>query len=120
MTSRERVASLPRAALLATLILVAACASPLRVRRVAPADFYREQTGSALSSSDVSELTRTVLRRHDLLDDYKDEPDQAIAALRESLVRGTAGRDDIFALAELSLFRAQRRASAPHYLAAAL
>src|SRR6185369_14109099 len=59
--------------------------------------------------------------RHDLLDRYRAEPEQTIAALRESLVQGTGGQDEIFALAELSLFRAQQQRSAtPHYLAAAL
>jgi hypothetical protein len=60
-----------------------------------------------------------VLRRHEL-EGYGDEPEHTITALRE-LVQGTGGKDEIFALAELSLFRAQQERSAtPHYLAAAL
>ena len=87
---------------------------------MAPTDFYREQTESALSAATVSEFTRTVLRRHDLLEHYVAHPDQTIATLRETVVGGAGGQDEIFALAELSLFRAQRSASAPNDLAAAL
>jgi hypothetical protein len=91
------------------------------VRRVPAVELYRAESSSALTSSDVSETTRAVLRRHDLLERYRDEPEQTIAALRESLVQGTGRGDEVFALAELSLFRAQQRRSAsPHYLAAAL
>jgi len=77
-----------RAAALTALVVLTACASPLRVRRVPAVELYRAESSSALMSSDVSETARTVLRRHDLLERYRDEPDQTIAALRESLVSG--------------------------------
>ncbi len=109
-----------RTALLSLLFLVAACGPPLHVRRVTPTDFYREQSESALSGPDVSDWTRTVLRRHDLLERYEDDPDGSIAALRESVVQGRGDGDELFALAELSLYRAQEHGSAPHYLAGAL
>jgi pimeloyl-ACP methyl ester carboxylesterase len=105
---------------IAVAVLASACAAPLRVERVKPADFYREQVRNALSSGDVSEFTRIVLRRHGLLDTYEEEPDQAIATLRESVVQGSGGRDEIFALAELSLFRAMRDDNKPNYMAAAV
>lgn len=69
-----------RGVLLAVLVLGSACEPPLRVRRVTPADYYREETRSALSSGDVSDLTRMVLRRHDLLAHYEDEPDSWLRA----------------------------------------
>lgn len=106
--------------LVAIAVLASACAAPLRVQRVKPADFYREQVRNALSSSDVSEFTRIALRRHDLLDKYEEEPDRSIATLRESVIQGTGGRDEIFALAELSLYRALRGDNKPNYLAAAV
>jgi len=106
--------------LIAFAVLASACAAPLRVERVRPSDFYRGQVSNALSSGDVSELTRIALRRHDLLDRYHDEPDQAIAVLRDSVVQGVGGRDELFALAELSLYRASRDNNRPNYLAAAL
>ena len=77
-----------RAAALVALVVVAACAPPLCVQRVAAVEHYGKESANALVSSDVSETTRTVLRRHDLLERYRDEPDQTIAALRESLVSG--------------------------------
>ena len=102
------------------LVLAAGCAAPLRVQRVAPGEFYRSQVSNAISSGDVSEFTRIVLRRQDLLDRYKEEPDRSIADLRESIIQGVGGRDEIFALAELSLYRALIDDSKPNYMAAAL
>src|SRR5258706_6482538 len=90
------------------LVVAAGCTPPLRVRHVDPEDFYREQTTNVLSSNDVSDVTRTVLRRHDLLEQYRDKPADTIAALHGALVAGRGGSDEIFALAELSLFRAER------------
>jgi pimeloyl-ACP methyl ester carboxylesterase len=112
--------ALTACALVSTLVLAASCAAPLRVRQVSATRFYVEQSQSALSSRDVSEHTRTVLRRHDLLNRYEADPDGTAAALREHRIAGFAGREELFALAEISLFHAQRDDSAPHYLASAL
>ena len=116
VTQRMRITTL----FLAMALLASACAAPLRVERVKPSDFYREQVSNALSSGDVSEFTRIVLRRHDLLDKYEEEPDEAIATLRESVIQGSGGQDEIFALAELSLYRATRDDNKANYLAAAV
>ncbi len=108
-------------AVLAALALASGgCAAPLHVHHVDPQEYYRAQLTNALSSKDLSELTRTVLRRHDLLARYELETDATLAKLRASVTSGRGGSDEIFALTELTFFQAERRHSRAHYLGAAV
>ena len=52
------------------LLLLAACAAPVQVDRVDIRSAYDELNRTALSSDQLSEVTRTVLRRAALLDDF--------------------------------------------------
>lgn len=96
------------------------CGPPLRVYKVAPDAFYREQIHSTLSSDDLSDVTRIVLRRHSLLDQYKDDPEATVDRLLETFRAGSGGAEELFAMAELSLWQAERDDDARDYLAAAV
>jgi pimeloyl-ACP methyl ester carboxylesterase len=108
-------------AVLAALALASGgCAAPLHVHQVDPQEYYRAQLTNALSSKGISELTRTVLRRHDLLARYELETDATLAKLRALVTSGRGGSDEIFALTELAFFQAERRHSRTHYFGAAV
>ncbi len=102
------------------LVAVTGCGAPMRLERVAPDEFYREQNVSTLESKDLSDHTRTVLRRHGLLESYDDDPEGAIRTLLGSVRAGTGGTGELFALAELSLWQGERRNDGAPHLAAAV
>ena len=68
------------------LFLLAACAAPVQVDRVDLRSAYDELNRTALSSDQLSDDTRTVLRRAALLDYFDAQPDAAIAALRAQAI----------------------------------
>jgi pimeloyl-ACP methyl ester carboxylesterase len=73
-----------------------------------------------LSSDRLSTSTRNALLEHDLFLRFDDEPEAALADLHR-LTRAEGGNSsDLFALAELSFFHAQKTRSAAYYLAAAV
>ena len=51
-------------------VILAACSAPVQVDRVDLRSAYDELNRTALSSDQLSEVTRTVLRRAALLDDF--------------------------------------------------
>jgi hypothetical protein len=69
--------------LVCLLCALAACSAPVKVDRVGLRNAYEDLNRTALSSDQLSEATRTVLRRAALLDEVFDyRPDDAITALR--------------------------------------
>src|SRR5437762_1438766 len=64
--------------------------------------------------------TRNVLYRRGLYAPYEHEPAVVIAALHRAVAQGTAGHDEISALAELSFQHAQRTRDRSYFLAAAI
>lgn len=108
----------PAAPILLAALVLAGCGAPLRVDKVSPDTFYREQVHNTLSSDDLSDATRTVLRRHALQETFDDDPEAAIAGLLETFRAGTGGADALFALAETSLWQAEEEDDTRHYLAA--
>jgi pimeloyl-ACP methyl ester carboxylesterase len=119
---------LPRAfcrqlGLLACLLLavaLAACSAPVKVDRVDLRTAYDELNRTALSSDQLSEATRTVLRRAALLEVFDNRPEDAIAALRAQAI-GTGMRwPDLYALAELNYYEGRRTKSKAMLLASAL
>jgi pimeloyl-ACP methyl ester carboxylesterase len=110
-----------RAGLLVALLLAGGgCAAPLRVQHVDPQAHYRELSDNVLSSGDLSEFTRIVLRRHDVLDQYEHETHATLAKLLTVATKDRGRSDEVFALAELAFFEAERRHSNAHYLGAAV
>jgi pimeloyl-ACP methyl ester carboxylesterase len=107
-------------ALALVLCALVGCAAPLAVKRVSPRAAYEERTGDVLAPGRPSEISRNVLRRHDLLATFEDDPGEALARLHAIAVGPTGGRREIFALAELSLLRAEETKRRDQYLAAAV
>ena len=105
-------------ALLAVVVLGAACATPIGVTRADTQAVYREITRSVLSAGELSEFSEIVLRRNGLAQRYEDDPVGTMAFLRGN------GRDinldRLFALSELSFLYAERQRSPEYYLAAAV
>ena len=109
----------PPACLLVALVL-AACTAPVTVNRVDLRTAYDELNRTALSSDQLSEPTRIVLRRAALLDMFDDRPDAAIAALRDEAIGTGMHWPDLYALAELNYYEGRRTRSKAMLLASAL
>jgi pimeloyl-ACP methyl ester carboxylesterase len=102
------------------LLLLAACAAPVQVDRVDLRSAYDELNRTALSSDQLSEDTRTVLRRAALLDYFDAQPDAAIAALRAQAIAAGMPWPDLYALSEMSYYEGRRTKSKAMLLASAL
>ena len=116
-SQRHRIAALLG---LLLAVLLTACSAPIRVDRVDLRTAYQEINRTALSSDQLSEATRTVLRRAALLDGFDAYPDQTIAALRAQAIATGMPWPDLYALAEMNYEQGRRTKSKEHLLAAAL
>jgi hypothetical protein len=101
-------------------VTIAGCATPVSVERVDPQTAYRERARNVLSSGAISEPTRIVLTRWNLNVQYAADPKGALSALQGLVNAGTAGSDEIFALAELSFQQAELTGNRTDYLGAAV
>ena len=108
-----------RALAVATLLLSGslACSTPVGVTRVDPSIVYRTLTSNVLSTGELSNPTRNVLYRRDLYERFSEQPERVIAELHAAVAAGHGGRDDVFALAELSFAHATRTRQRDHFLA---
>ncbi len=106
--------------LLLGCVAIAGCTTPIGVQRVDPQVAYQERTRDVLSSGDLSESSRIVLTRWDLNKQFATDPEAALAALQAKVADGTAGSDEVFALAEMSFQHAERTGKPAYYLAAAV
>ena len=102
------------------LLTLTACGAPVEVTRVDLRAAYQEINRTALSGDQLSEATRTVLRRAALLDSFNAYPDETIAALRAQAVATGMQWQDLYALAEMNYEQGRRTKSKTHLLAAAL
>jgi hypothetical protein len=107
------------ASLVAVAWLASACATPFGVQQADPRQVQRELTESALTGDRPSAPTREFLTRLGLLDAFRRSPDSVLAALHGSLAP-TGDFDRLYALAELSLLRAEQTRDMGRALAAAL
>ena len=99
--------------------MLSGCTTPVSVKHVDIPTAYRNQTASAISSSQPSNASSIVLRQHGLQDRFETEPAAVLAELHKGLE--PAGDDDhLFALAELSLLHAQQTNDRAYYLASAV
>ena len=121
MCIRDRSYIMPdpqfRAVFLALFLLVA-CAAPVTVERVDPRIVHRELTANVLTIGEASGASRNVLHRWNLTGRFESDPEGALAELHAALVGGRAGRDELFALAELSFLHAEQTGKREYYLAA--
>jgi pimeloyl-ACP methyl ester carboxylesterase len=107
-------------AVLLCCLAIAGCTTPVSVERVDPQVIYQEQTSNVLAGGDLSQSSHIVLTRWDLTERFATDPEGALAALHAHVADGTAGSDEIFALAELSFRNAERTGKRRYYLAAAV
>jgi pimeloyl-ACP methyl ester carboxylesterase len=91
---------------LAVTILVGGCAAPIGIRIADPRKVQVNLTRSALTHNEPSDASLNELRRYDLLQAYKDDPDTALAKLHAYALAEGLPPDALFALAELSFLRA--------------
>jgi pimeloyl-ACP methyl ester carboxylesterase len=101
-------------------LLLTACAAPVTVERVDPRSVHRELTANVLTVGEESGASRIVLDRWDLAERFESDPEGALAQLHAALTGGSAGRDELFALAELSFLHAEQTGKQEYYLAAAV
>ena len=98
------------------LLLVSACATPIGVARVDTQSVYRSLTASVLSTGQPSAATEQVLVRTGLAQQFQNDPEATLKALRGTGVG--LSRDRLFALAELSFVHAEDIQKPAYYLAA--
>src|SRR4051794_32984627 len=101
-------------------MVLAACSAPVKVERVSLRTAYEDLNRTALSSNQLSEATRTVLRRAALLDTFDAQPDAAIAELRTQAIATGMHWPDLYALSEMNYFEGRRTRSKAQLLASAL
>lgn len=101
-------------------LVFAGCAAPYGVRQASPEAVHRALTGSVLSTGNLSGFSQITLRRHNLVDQFERDPAAALALLRGDVVRTGAEGEDLFALAEMSFFHAERSRENSYFLAAAV
>ncbi|MCB2173697.1 alpha/beta hydrolase [bacterium] len=128
-SGRLRFALLAIMALLSSWLL-SGCATPYGVAPAGLRGAYEEVNVSALTSPVASSYTRTVLYRHNLLEQYDEAPETVLAFLHRLAAGGDDRRDLRFALAELNFLYGekleqassggQRVQAANHYLVSAL
>ena len=100
--------------------LLATCTAPVTVERVDPRTVHRELTANVLTVGEESGASRIVLDRWDLTGRFESDPEGALTQLHAVVTDGRAGRDELFALAELSFLHAEQTAKQEYYLAAAV
>ena len=101
-------------------LFLATCGPPVTVARVDPRTVHRDLTANVLTVGEESGASRIVLDRWDLMERFESDPQGALAQLHAAVVDGRAGRDEIFALAELSFLYAEQTGKREYYLAAAV
>ena len=113
-----RVSRQEVALLLAVLLVICACATPVGVKRVDTQVTYRNLTANVLSTGEPSQFSQQLLRRLGLTERFEEYPEAVLAGLRGS---GSAlDREYLFVLAELSFFHAGQSQKPEYYLAAAV
>ena len=106
---------------LLTALSLAACSSaPVTVERVSLRAAYEQSNRTALSSDQLSDTTRSILRRAGLVEVFEADPTTAIALQRGRAIGAGMDWPDLYALAEMSYLEGQRGKSKPVLLASAL
>lgn len=105
---------------LALGLTVSGCASAVGVTRLSARDVHRSLTSNALSTGDLSDETQITLRNHNLVEQFDQAPEAALATLRADVLGAGPSNADLFALTELSFFHAERSHKRSYYLAAAV
>jgi pimeloyl-ACP methyl ester carboxylesterase len=107
-------------AVLLGCLAIADCSTPVGVERVDPQVVYQQRTRNVLFDGKLSESSRIVLSRWDLTKRFATDPERTLAVLQAKVADGTAGSDEIFALAELSFQHAEQTGKHAYYFAASV
>lgn len=94
-------------ALLLILAALTGCAGPIGVTRLSPQDSYRLSAANALGAGQMSDSTKAVLQRYNLLETLAQDPLQAIRTLHE-IGKSDDRRDLLFALSEVNYLQAEK------------
>jgi len=105
--------------LLAVVILLQGCATPVGVRPLDSKEANRRLTETVLSDDKLSAPTVQILNRAGLEKQFQSEPTEVIAALHKALPTAREA-DRLFALAELSFLHAAKSGDRSYFLAAAV
>jgi pimeloyl-ACP methyl ester carboxylesterase len=105
------------AALLVLCLTLAACGMPVSVERMDARTVQTELTSNALTTGRLSESTRIVLRRLDLLDVYNEDRPAAIRSLTIIQAADIDNRDLLYALAEMAFLQAEGTNDRSYFLA---
>lgn len=101
-------------------LMLSACGTPVRVRRVDPDEVHRALTSNVLSTGEISQHTLNVLFSYNLRELFDEEPAAALTALHAIAFGDGGRRRDVFALAELSFLHAEEARDPSYFLAAAI
>jgi pimeloyl-ACP methyl ester carboxylesterase len=88
------------AVLLACLLGLSGCATPVGVNKLSPRDAYRDAYANPLNAGVLSDQAKFVLNRYNLLRKFAKEPAAAIADLHQKALNDDRG-DILYALAEV-------------------
>lgn len=111
--------------LLIVLFVIIGCASPMGVQKTDPRKTYTQLTVSAVSDDKYSGFSRDVLIRYNLVQAFKDDPQQVLTFLHDESEKDYRN-DTLFALAELNYYLGMRlrrngiQRSHPHFYASVL
>ncbi|HBG21246.1 MAG TPA: hypothetical protein DDY32_18760 [Desulfobulbaceae bacterium] len=99
-------------AIVLVIITLSACAGPIGVTRVSPQDSYNISTDNALGAAKMSESTKAVLQRYNLLALLGEDPLKAILTLQD--IGATDDRRDLlFALSETAYLLGEKMLADP-------
>jgi pimeloyl-ACP methyl ester carboxylesterase len=112
--------------LIALLVLLSACAAPVGVERISPLEAQRDLTRSVISTGELSEKARVLLRRANREQEWRDDPAAVLERLHAAATRPMDDFDAelrasvMDAVAELAFAHAARTGDRRYYLAAAI
>jgi hypothetical protein len=99
-------------------LVLAACGTPIEVQRVDARTVQTELTSNAVSTGRLSGSSQIVLHQQDLETLYEEAPADGIMALHRIVAAGNAGRDALYALAEMAFLEGERTGNRSYSLAA--
>ena len=106
--------------LILALLLDGCSINPVQAKRADPQTVQRQLKSNVLSTGELSNFTQLVLNRWDLAERFQKAPKEVQAELRQKVLDGQGGSDEIYALAELAYQYAQRSDNRAYYRAAAI
>ncbi|QHM91735.1 esterase/lipase family protein [Acetobacter pasteurianus] len=108
---------------IAAFLALTGCTPPVSVKQLSLTEAYQDRTHTALNGTILSNTTRIVLERQNLLGIWQAHPSAAIDILRKSTQDQFFTpdlNDQLFALAELSYLRGKKHKSRTDFMAAAM